>query len=84
MAGRTDCRQFPNSVLAELREQRFFVVQRKKGDEGLLPRSNGLLDPPQLVRVPCLDDGEDVLNRDIQRVMPPEVLRSLNDDARDS
>src|SRR3972149_6937781 len=31
---------------------------------------------------PGLDDGQDVLDADIQRVMPSEVLRTLHDDAR--
>src|SRR6266571_1106269 len=65
-------------------EKRFFVVQGKEGDEGPLCRSNGFLDPPQLMRLPRLDDGEDVIDRDVQRVMPPEVLRSLDDDAGDA
>src|SRR3989442_1149662 len=73
--GRANRRQFTNSVLPELGENRFFVIQGKEGDEGLLCRSNGFLDPPQLMRLPRLDDGEDVIDRDVQRVMPPEVLR---------
>src|SRR5207249_1117248 len=80
----TNRRQFPDAVLTELREERFFVVQGKEGDEGLLRRRNGLLDPPQLMRLPRLDDGQDVIDRDVQRVMPPEVLRSLDDDAGDA
>src|SRR5438093_538299 len=84
VTGRADRRQLPNAILAELCEERFFVVQGQEGDEGLLRRSNGLLDPPQLMRLPRLDDGEDVIDRDVQGVMPPEVLRSLDDDAGDS
>src|SRR5207237_4174019 len=46
-------------------------------------RGDGLVDPPQLVRLPRLDDGEDIVDRDVERVMPSEVLRSLDDDAGD-
>ena len=81
MTGRTDRRQFPNSVLAEVCEERFFVVQGKEGDLGLLCSRNGLFDPAQLMRLPLLDDREDVINRDVQCVMSPQVLRSLDDDA---
>src|SRR2546427_459861 len=82
--GRANRRQFTNSVLPELGEKRFFVIQRKERDQGLLRRGDGLVDPSQLMRLPCLDDGEDVIDRDVQRVMPPEVLRSLDDDAGNS
>jgi len=84
MARRTDGRQFPDAILAELREERFFVVQGKEGDQGLLGRRNGLLDPSQLMWLPRLDDREDVINGDVQRVMPPQVLRSLDDDTGDA
>src|SRR5438093_2278387 len=84
MPGRANRRQFTNSVLPELGEKRFFVIQGEEGDEGLLCRSNGFLDPPQLMRLPRLDDREDVVHRDVQRMMSPEVLRSLDDDAGNS
>src|SRR5437867_2647924 len=84
MARRPDGRQFPDAILAELREERFFVVQGKEGDQGLLGRRNGLLDPSQLMWLPRLDDREDVINGAVQCVIPPQVLRSLDDDTGDA
>src|SRR3989454_9076032 len=81
--GRANRRQFTNSVLPELGEKRFFVIQRKERDQGFLRRGDGLVDPSQLMRLPRLDDGEDVVHHDVQRVMSPQVLRSLDDDAGD-
>src|SRR2546422_879168 len=81
---RSNDREFSNAILPELGHERFFVVQRKEGDERLLRRGNGLVDPSQLVRSPRLDDGDHLVDRDVQRVMPSQVLRSLDDDARDA
>src|SRR5207244_1714454 len=42
---RANRREFSNAVLPELGQERFFVIQRKEGDERLLRRGNGLVDP---------------------------------------
>src|SRR6266581_4288798 len=63
---------------------RFQVLQERVPCEPRSDEDERFLDPPQLMRLPRLDDGEDVIDRDVQRVMPPEVLRSLDDDAGDA
>src|SRR5207247_6908420 len=47
-------------------------------------RGDSLIDPTKFVDFPGLDDRQHVLHADVQRVMPTEVLRSLDDDARET
>src|SRR2546430_276382 len=81
--GRPDRGQFPDSVLPELGDQRLLVVEGQERDEGLLRRRDRLVDPPELVGSPRLEDREDVLDADVQGVMPAEVLGTFDDDPGD-
>ncbi len=84
MARRANRRELVHAVLPELGDEGFLVVEGEECDERLLRRRDGLIDPPKFVRLPRLQDREDILHRDVQRVVASEVLRSLDDDAGDA
>ena len=81
MAGRANRGELVHPILTELRDEGFLVIEGEECDERLLGGGDRFVDPPQFVRPPRLDDGQDIVHRDVQRVMPSEILRSLNDDS---
>src|SRR5438067_13834358 len=67
---RPDRRQLTDSILPQLGDQGLLVVEGQERHEGLLRGRDGLVDSPELVGFPRLDDRQDVLDADVQRVMP--------------
>src|SRR5213083_521262 len=80
---RPDRRQLTDSILPQLGDQGLLVVEGQERHEGLLRGRDGLVDSPELVGFPRLDDRQDVLDADVQGVMSAEVLGTFDDDPGD-
>jgi len=83
VARSADGRELPHAILAQLGGEGFLVVEGQERDERLLCRRDGLVDPTEFMRLPRLEDREHVLHADVQSVMATQVLRPLDDHARD-
>src|SRR3990172_7122089 len=83
LAARLDHRYVAYAIPEDLREHRLLVVDHEARDERAVRRRDGLLDPAQGVRLPRLPDCEVVADREVQRVVLPQVHLAFLDRARE-